>query len=374
MKWFRSVVLSIAAVASAVCLSPVVPPLSVGMNFVGTSLAHAGLGQVAGFWFSILHRVGDLTATNNLGVACWCRWTPCPTGETPRSLFEKAHAAAVGPAAFNLALSLPADSDSPDDQVKLGLDVLGTAVVQGDVHAGVLLANRLYFKSRGRFVPARDALKLELLRTAAATGDRGYVFLLAEELLQQARGRDLDVGRVGEALTLFAKVDSLGDDRGAKEISNVLDHVVRTEHLRHLPSEVTALSALEWSRRAARTGRISHVCAYSAKLVDSTGDSLEPETLKALGEVVPHLRTCAEARGSEPVYAPPVGNVAMYARRLFGGVTALSTSPGHAAMTLGKMYETGRGVPRDLDVARQHYRSAAEVHGFAEAREKLQGL
>ena len=117
-----------------------------------------------------------------------------------------------------------------------------------------------------------------------------------------------------------------------------------------------------------------YVYDLAGRLKSVTGDSLEPEALKALGEVVPYLRTCAEAKRSEPVYAPPVGNVAMYTRRLFGGVTALTTSPGHAAMTLGKMYETGRGVPRDLEVARQHYRSAVEVHGFEEARERLRGL
>jgi TPR repeat protein len=252
--------------------------------------------------------------------------------------------------------------------------VLQTAVARGDVHAGVLLANRLYFKNRGRFVPERDALKLSLLRTAASTGDRGYVFLLAEELLRQARGRDLDLVRVGEALTLFAKVDAFGDDRGAREISFVLDQVVRTEHLQQLPAEVTALSELEWSRRAARTGRLVHVCAYGAKLADSAGESLEPKALKVLGEAVAYLRTCAEARHSEPIYAPPVGNVALYARRLFGGVTALINSPGHAAMTLGQMYENGRGVSRDREAARRYYRTAAEVHNFAEAREKLRGL
>lgn len=364
----------VAIVGALVVLAT--PPGASGLNALGCGLVHAGLPWLGGQVFKVLIAFNNTDAMNNLGVLKLRRLGQsgdcCDQVGEARSLFDKAIARRHVVARYNLAWSLPAQHESPDHVIRHGIRLLQEAISMGDPHAGVLLAKRLYFQNRDRFVEDREGLRLKLFERAAASGDVGYRHIYARELIDIARTKD-DGEALRKAIPHLLAAHQAGDMRAAHNISWVVRDML-PNHPEIRVEEVARYDAIQWAELSAALGFTAAKCRVGMMLFTEAEERTDDEAAPMLKRALPHLEACAAATRDDPNPSPPFGAQVLYAGKPRPTASSLVNSPGWASMHLGDMYASGRGVPRDIARAREHFRRAEKVHGFTEAAERLQKL
>ncbi len=326
--------------------------------------------------FGYLHILGNGDATNNLGVLYLRGRGVKRDRKRAVELFEEAVEKKVVQARYNLVLTIPGKFETSDALIKRQYALLEENVALGDIPSHVLYAERLYFQNRERFVPNRQAKKLELLGAAAQTGDADYLYAYGKELEIQAFLED-DAKKMVRALRAYRSAFEKGQQSRAAEALG---------SARYLPEwnaepsreEVLGKTETEWliiaaegsvtakchhgNRRFNWMQRTDEVLNNPSELQEMVNQYLEQDNPTPWELSIAHLEDCAEAmcagsgarlRRCEATKLPsrlnpPFGDTALYARKRIGTLAAaLVNSPMWATLYLGQIYALGIHVERD---------------------------
>lgn len=345
------------------------------VRWIAENNAHA-----ARLAFSYLYLLGNGVAANNLGVLYLRGLGVKRNRERAIALFEGAVTKDIVAARYNLTLTMPNRFKTPKDLIRRQLALLDENIALGDIPSHVLAAQRLYYVNREEFVPDRQARKLALLATAAQTGDPDYLYQYGKELEVQAFEQD-DVPTMILALRAYRDAFDRGDLRGAEALG-----AARSIQWDTTPSreEILERPASEWTLIAAKGGRITAKCRHAqgrfrrldqlaeflsepSILNDRVDQHLDRENTVSWTTSLAYLQECARAKKITFPPNPPFGDVALYARKRRGSVTALANSPEWANYYLGQLHALGLHVERDIEKARAHFDRAAKGKTFAQS-------
>jgi len=333
---------------------------------------------------------GDPVAMNNLGVALW---RTRQRKAQAQAWFEKAAAKGNVAARYNLALYLPDRHTTNPEIIRKRLHLLEQNVEAGDIPSMVALARALYFKNRDDYVPDRKELRRDLLRRAAATGDPDYLVTLGKTLWKDIRGGE-DPALVGEALSALHAASKAGDPRGAETIAQILEDrsgVVRPLSSALLDQIGITDDPLFWYATAADMGLVTAKCSYGFEVFNTrswlrspdmslierhfrAGPDMLGNSPDILARAIAHLETCAANPKRSIGPRRPFGEPSLYAYKLRGTWTSMSTQPGWANITLGILHGYGIGVERDRDRALTYLDRAANAHDFSLAEQIMRNL
>ena len=356
--------ISIAAVAllCSVLLIGLVPPVADQINRQGIRLLSADNPRAARWLFGYLHVLGNGDATNNLGVLYRRGLGVERDRKKAIAFFEEAVGKEVVQARYNLVLTMPNRFKTPDAVVERQLSLLEENVALGDIPSHVLYADRLYYVNREKFVPNREARKMDVLEVAARTGDPDYIYQYGEELEVRAFKRD-DAEMMARALRAYRSAYDKGNIRGAEALGSARSVAVWNT----VPSreEILEKSEAEWTLIAAEGGSITAKCRHTSRRFDWIGewdemfaDPLAQQEMidRYLAQDNPtpwrtsiaYLEECAAAKRLRFPPNPPFGDTALYAIKIRGTVPALFTSPLWSNYRLGQLYALGIHVERDI--------------------------
>ncbi|MDB5873407.1 MAG: Sel1 domain protein repeat-containing protein [Ramlibacter sp.] len=238
------------------------------------------------------------------------------------------------------------------------------AAGRGSTPAMILLGA---MRQRGLDGPRDDKAALGWFRKAAQAGDRRGVMLLltsaqqgvgvmagspeAAALLAEAQQRMLQQGPVVAADTTAAQADK-GDPRAQFELA------MRYE------AQKDYATAIQWYTRAAANG--SGGAAMNLAQMYENGIGVPRDSAQALARYTPLAdQGNAEARYRLAQLQLQAGNTAEAVLRLRKGVEHAET---RSMVTLGELYDQGRGVPTDKARAAALYEQAAPQSNWAGAR------
>jgi TPR repeat protein len=387
MKLATKLALGLVALSAlpAVMIAGAFKPVADPLNAAGVSLVHAGLHWPARKVYSYLAGFDHINAVNNLGVM-ELRGLGGPANSDSAWLnISRASQRGVVAARYNEAFHMSNRSNTADRIIRNRLRRLHANVKAGDVHSAVVLANTLYYKNREKFVPNREARIVELLEMAAATGDRDYIYQAGKWMFDNARSQTPgDAALAARAVEHMLKAFELGDHRAAKTLAFMMTYDGRLVSKEASPG-LYVHDEQGWLRLAAGLGSLTAPCSFGINVMrdinwyeaESEPPVLEPAVLEKLSKTYPEtvnfLARCAAARELEWPDNPPFGSPALYVQKAAGSQTSL-TSQGTAALYLGRMYEDGMLVPKDLDKAREYFELALSQHKMRQAKAAIDRL
>jgi TPR repeat protein len=329
---------------------------------------------------------GIALAQNNLAVIL-LRTRDSRNHDRADRLLEAAAAQGLVQARYNIAYRIPYRFNTDPALVERQIDLLQRNMAEGDVHSMALLAARLGFVNRERFVEDRQADQLALLQRAAATQDPDYLFQYGAELWDRVRNMpptDHTPARLVVmelALEAFLASFEQGEPRAAQRISAM----IAERNVGPLTDGLAELGLptndLEWLDLAGQAGLAYADCHYAREVLgDLWPDDLMAEPLYRISAGIvqnalthpPEQRQraleLAEACATPP--QPPefrpraFGDTALYLAKYRGGWPAMGDSRGQADVMLGVIAALGVFGPVDRKKAAFHFDRAVSVHDY----------
>ena len=340
--------------------------------------------ETARFYWTVLARLGDATALNNLGVLAQRGYDRRPDKALAQSYFEAAAGKGHAVAGYNLARMGENRHDTDPQEVRRQFALLSRLADAGDPHAAAEIARRLYFANRAGMLPEQSGglpeARLRYFRQAAASGDPVYLYLLGDALGDAARegsGRAM----LSEAVDVLLAAHRGGEPRAAAALAEIARQT-RGADKAALPEDFRVMDQFGWWQAAAEEGLLSAKCSFAVNWMRpvSRQERLEPPApepgpVDEMTETaLRYAEDCAGARRETYRAASPAfGRPALYGGRPTGGYPALVNSPAYAAKILGIVHAEGTLRPRDPETARRWFERPLK-EGFPEIQALINAL
>ncbi len=303
------------------------------------------------------------------------------------ALLEAAAEQGLLQARYNIAYLIPHRFDTDPALVERQITLLQQNVAEGDPHSMALLAARLYYANRDRFVSDREALRLILLEQAAASDDPEYLFQYGAELWNRIRNMAPsrhDAGRtllIEKAADAFLRAHASGEPRAAQRIAAMLEE----QNIAPLTDRLAALdlptNAFGWMELAAEGGLVYGACHYAHDVLGIVWpDALRDAPFEQISATIvqnaityppeirqkalAHAATCATPADPPGFRVRAFGDGALYRAKYRGTWPALLDSRGQADVLLGVNAALGIFGPVDREAANFHMQRAAQEHDY----------